>query len=753
MHMPGDSVTLQLLAWSEHTEIPNRLNIALADLPPGYQVRYVLRGIPLTEWTTIPEAASVTLTYEQIHAAGLTTGIHDLSLDVMPKDMMFQPNPCYVHIHVHGSTPNSTVPCIARDDDGTESNNGRNRNSAVNSARMGPGATYVNVADRRFVGYPINPTSGAWAPNLPPFDQVGLYNDEMAPHSNLFMAHPMWWQEPDGSPSEKMKFVRCLPPKFGGEDARGLYDNTGNGASPGTAFGWGGQRHFPFKDGPRGVGWCSSYVTGQIDSKGGFAFVEAGGPLRYMAADGHLTTIAGWRVHPDKDPIWILKPWQTIKQNMELRGHWLSGQYENQSGFRLPLDVAIDPKDENIWYVVGFHDHCIWKVSIEDRIHWHATVSVFAGDPAHTWGYADGTGIEARFKGPGSLVFDPLSDALYVADQDNHCIRKVTRDGVVTTLLGHPGMSARLAQAGATDMRMEAMYDEQHNSYNRMENRKLSNFVTLPGGNPDLYVPYTLRVDSQGNLIVLDMGYGSIRRLHMQDGRPTGQANLLASFVEWAGGQNIIVTKFAPNNRSWQWMDVDRWGHTGPKDGMYWCSVTGSFADGELGEIRFNEQFAWIPPQGGDPKWVFGHDDIRHPNGWGPRDHTDGPHYPWLVAVDPKGGLWTAGVGEHGLCRLRVGRPTDPIPTSDDAAYFGAYLWWRLQDWATLEDFSKGTPAPSLKYGWGAHNYLGFPDMWGFRDATDEQIIQQFIPPSVQASPTHTKYLLDWLRWNGGVGA
>jgi hypothetical protein len=44
------------------------------------------------------------------------------------------------------------------------------------------------------------------------------------------------------------------------------------------------------------------------------------------------------------------------------------------------------------------------------------------------------------------------------------------------------------------------------------------------------------------------------------------------------------------------------------------------------------------------------------------------------------------------------------------------------------------------------------PDMWGFRDATDQEIIDQFIPASVQASPTHLAYLLNFLRWNAGVG-
>lgn len=49
-------------------------------------------------------------------------------------------------------------------------------------------------------------------------------------------------------------------------------------------------------------------------------------------------------------------------------------------------------------------------------------------------GYADGTGNQARFSRPlGVTVID---DEIYVADRDNHRVRKITLDGVVTTVAG-----------------------------------------------------------------------------------------------------------------------------------------------------------------------------------------------------------------------------------------------------------------------------------------------------------------------------
>src|SRR5437867_7829772 len=48
---------------------------------------------------------------------------------------------------------------------------------------------------------------------------------------------------------------------------------------------------------------------------------------------------------------------------------------------------AIDPRNENIWYVVGYEDHCVWKIEIEDMATNKVRVSVFAGDPNHTSGF------------------------------------------------------------------------------------------------------------------------------------------------------------------------------------------------------------------------------------------------------------------------------------------------------------------------------------------------------------------------------
>jgi hypothetical protein len=103
-------------------------------------------------------------------------------------------------------------------------------------------------------------------------------------------------------------------------------------------------------------------------------------------------------------------------------------------------------------------------------------MTTLAGTPWQN-GSADGTGAEARFFNPAGLAFDSLG-TLYVADSGNHTIRRITADGVVTTIAGKAGEPG---------------------------------YVDGTGSATRFQTPRSLALDSAGNLFVLDSGL--IRRI------------------------------------------------------------------------------------------------------------------------------------------------------------------------------------------------------------------------------------------------
>src|SRR5262249_53468881 len=92
--------------------------------------------------------------------------------------------------------------------------------------------------------------------------------------------------------------------------------------------------------------------------------------------------------------------------------------------FGSPASVAGDSVG-NV-YVADALNNTLRKIAV-DRV-----VTTLAGN-ASMAGSADGTGAAARFHFPGGVAVDSAGN-VYVADSANYAVRKVTADGVVTTL-------------------------------------------------------------------------------------------------------------------------------------------------------------------------------------------------------------------------------------------------------------------------------------------------------------------------------
>ncbi len=100
---------------------------------------------------------------------------------------------------------------------------------------------------------------------------------------------------------------------------------------------------------------------------------------------------------------------------------------DNVAKFDKPFGVVVD-SDGNV-YVADSENHRIRKVTST------GVVSTLAGTATGTAGFMDGVGNVARFDKPFGVVVDSDGN-VYVADSENHRIRKVTSTGVVSTLAG-----------------------------------------------------------------------------------------------------------------------------------------------------------------------------------------------------------------------------------------------------------------------------------------------------------------------------
>lgn len=144
--------------------------------------------------------------------------------------------------------------------------------------------------------------------------------------------------------------------------------------------------------------------------------------------------------------------------------------------------------------------------------------STLAGESSR--GSSDGMGSAARFIQPTGVAVD-FTGTVYVVDQGNDTVRKITPAGVVTTLAGFAGYSGNNDGTGNTarfNSPHGAVVDAAGNLYvtdsvnDTIRKITPSGLVTtLPG--TDFFYPHGITIDSAGNLYAVDAGQFTIKKI------------------------------------------------------------------------------------------------------------------------------------------------------------------------------------------------------------------------------------------------
>jgi secreted PhoX family phosphatase len=159
-------------------------------------------------------------------------------------------------------------------------------------------------------------------------------------------------------------------------------------------------------------------------------------------------------------------------------------------------------------------------------------VTTLAGQAGVT-GSTDGTGTAASFYYPTGVAVD-TSGNIYVADNDNNLIRKITSGGVVTTLAGQAGVTGSTngtGNAASFHSPQGIAVDTSGNVYVADAGNNLIRKITSGGvvttfagsGSPgstngtgttsSFLCPTGVAIDASGNVYVADMGNDLIRKI------------------------------------------------------------------------------------------------------------------------------------------------------------------------------------------------------------------------------------------------
>jgi serine/threonine protein kinase/sugar lactone lactonase YvrE len=232
--------------------------------------------------------------------------------------------------------------------------------------------------------------------------------------------------------------------------------------------------------------------------------------------------VAEW----NNNTIRVVKPSGTVSTLAGLAGTTGTGDgIGPKARFRHPRGIAVD-RSGNV-FVTEFDNHSIRKITPS------GIVTTFAGK-AGIGGSTDGPAAIARFNHPNGIAIGPDGN-MFVTDGGGNTIRKITPDGVVSTLAGHAGVTGSMDGMGlsalfemphgiAVGARGLVYVTDNRNNTVRIINPSgaVSTFAGQPGvagstdgvtTNAQFDNPRGIAVDIEDNVYVADFGNHIIRKI------------------------------------------------------------------------------------------------------------------------------------------------------------------------------------------------------------------------------------------------
>ncbi len=201
------------------------------------------------------------------------------------------------------------------------------------------------------------------------------------------------------------------------------------------------------------------------------------------------------------------------------------GPTDKPAKYHEPYNLAVD--SSGTIYVADTNNGAIRKITKS------GAVSLFAGGNGR--GHADGAAATSKFDEPRGIAVHTSTGNIYVADYENNVVRKITSDGIVSTLAGTvntPGTTDGQGTAARFSLINGIAVDNDENIYVADAGAKAIRKITKTGlvstfaggeKSTTFSEPRGVAVDATGNVYVADYGGHAIYKL-----TPTGVATKLA---------------------------------------------------------------------------------------------------------------------------------------------------------------------------------------------------------------------------------